>query len=195
MDMSFLRFIGRSLFASVFIVDGLKKVTKPAEQADDAAKVTETLTPLVQRLAPAGYSSHVPDKAETWVRLIGALELAGGAMFATGIGRRLGALLLVKASAINAAIAWPDSAGSESERSEGRSKALTHGALLGAALVASRDLQGRPSLSYRTEKGVKRAGDKAEVAKGRAQRSAKRATKDARKKAKKVSKKIDAAVH
>ena len=61
--------------------------------------------------------------------------------------------------------------------------------------MASRDLQGRPSLSYRTEKGVKRAGDKAEVAKGRAQRSAKRATKDARKKAKKVSKKIDAAVH
>ncbi len=192
--MSFLRFIGRSLFASVFIVDGLKKVTKPAEQADDAARVTETLTPLVQRLAPAGYSSHVPEQAETWVRLTGALELAGGAMFATGIGRRLGAILLVKASAMNVAIAWPDKSTSESERSASRSEALTHGALLGAALVASRDLQGRPSLGYRTEKGAQRAVDKAEVVKGRAQRSAKRAAKDARKKAKKVSKKIDAAV-
>lgn len=193
--MSFLRFIGRSLFASVFIVDGLKKVTKPAEQADDAAKVTETLTPLVQRLAPAGYSSHVPEQAETWVRLTGAAELAGGVMFATGIGRRLGALLLVKASAMNAAIAWPDRNAAEPERSEGRSRALTHGALLGAALVASRDLQGRPSLAYRTEKGTEKAVDKVERAKSRAQRSARRAGKDARKTAKRVSKKIDAAVH
>ncbi len=50
----------------------------------------------------------MPEKAETWVRLSGAAQIVGGAMYATGIGRRLGALLLAKASVLNLAIALPD---------------------------------------------------------------------------------------
>src|SRR5690554_1741697 len=105
--MSLIRFIARSLIAGSFIVDGVKKVTTPADSAAEAEEFTARVTPLVQRIAPAGYSSWVPDSAESWVRIGGAMQIAGGAMFATGIGRRLGALLLAKASVLNTAIALP----------------------------------------------------------------------------------------
>lgn len=194
-DMSLIRFLGRSMFASAFIADGIKKVTKPAEQAPEAEAFTHTVTPLLQRVAPAGYSSHVPDQAETWVRLTGGAQVLGGAMFATGIFRRLGALLLTKASIVNVAMAWPSKDAPAEERAEGRSKALTHAALLGAALVASQDLQGKPSLAWRTEHTAERAANKAGKAKGKVQKEARKAAKQARKQAKKVSKKIDSAIH
>lgn len=192
--MSLLRFLGRSLFAATFIADGIKKVSAPAEQAEDAARFTEALTPVVQRLAPAGYSSYVPERPETWVRATGAMEIVGGAMFATGIGRRLGALLLVKASALNVAIAWPGADAVDAEKAERRSRALGHAALLGAALVATQDLQGKPSLAWRTEHGVKAAVDKADHLKGKARRKADKAARQAKKQAKRVGKKIESAV-
>lgn len=192
--MSLLRFLGRSLFAAAFIADGVKKFTSPAEQADDAAGFTNTVAPVVQRITPAAYSSYVPDKPETWVRITGAAEVLGGAMFATGIGRRLGALLLVKASALNLAIAWPDKEADDEDKAAGRSKVLTQAALLGAAIVAAQDLQGKPSLAWRTEHGVRAAADKADKLKGQAKRKAEKAAKKAKKQAKRVGKKIDSAV-
>lgn len=196
--MSFLRFLGRSLFAATFIADGVKKFTHPADQAEDAASFTNAVTPVVQRIIPSSYSSYVPEQPETWVRLTGALEIAGGAMFATGLGRRLGALLLTNASMLNLAIAWPAADASDEEKSAGRSKALTQAALLGAAVVAAQDLQGKPSLAWRTEHSARSAADKADKLKGKATRktkkAAKNAQKQAKKQAKKVGKKIDSVI-
>ncbi len=147
--MSLLRFLARSLFASAFVADGVRKVSSPAELAPEAEAFTSRFTPLVQRVVPSGYSSHVPDRAESWVRICGAVEVVGGVMFATGIGRRIGACLLAKASILNIAVALPDKDADPDEKQERRPDVLKNVALLGASLLATQDLQGRPSASWR----------------------------------------------
>jgi len=46
--MSLLRFLARSLFASAFVADGVRKVTSPAELAPEAEAFTARVTPFVQ---------------------------------------------------------------------------------------------------------------------------------------------------
>jgi len=162
--MSLLRFLARSLFASAFVADGVRKVTAPAELAPEAEVFTSRVTPLVQRVVPSGYSSHVPDRAESWVRIYGAVEVVGGVMFATGIGRRLGAFLLANTSLLNIAVALPDKGADPDEKQARRPEVLKNVALLGASVLATQDLQGRPSSSWRrknTPRKLRRAKAKA----------------------------------
>ncbi|RMB58864.1 DoxX family protein [Tessaracoccus antarcticus] len=204
--MSLLRFLSRSLFASAFIADGVKKLRNPAESAPEAEAFTARVVPLLQRVVPAPYSSSIPESTETWVRLGGAAEVAGGVMFATGIGRRLGAVLLAKSTVLNVAIALPAKGASKEEKDAARPKVLTNLALLGATLIAARDLQGRPSLSWRAEQTVKAADKKisattddiSHTAKKAAKKAEKKGhdlSKSARKEAKKVGKKLESVIH
>lgn len=196
--MSFLRFVARSLVAGVFIVDGVKKITRPEEVADDAEQFTSTVTPLIQRVAPAGYSSWVPEDARTWVRGAGAAQVAGGAMFATGIGRRLGACLLAATSVLNVAIALPGKDATKAQKDAARPEVLTHLALLGSTVLAAQDLQGRPGLAWRAdhtiEKVDKKISDTSQKLSRKASKAAKRATKDARKARKQVGKKLESVI-
>ena len=153
--MSLLRFIARSLVAGAFIADGAKKFKQPAEAAADAAAFTAKITPLVQRAVPAAYSSWVPEQAETWVRLTGGAQILGGVMFATGLGRRLGALILANSTILNIAIAYPGKDATKEERAAARPEVLTQLALLGSTLLAAQDLQGKPSLAWRAEHAKK----------------------------------------
>lgn len=153
--MSLLRFISRSLFASAFVIDGVKKVSKPSESAPQAEAFTAKVVPLLQRVVPAPYSSSIPESTETWIRVGGAAQLAGGLMFATGIGRRLGAVLLAKSSILNLAIALPGRDATKDEKDAARPQVLTSLALLGATVLAARDTQGQPSLSWRAEHAAK----------------------------------------
>lgn len=187
--MSLLRFAARTLFASYFISEGVKAVTKPAETAADAEAFTNTVSPLLQRVVPADVASYVPEKAETWVRLAGVAQIAGGVMFATGIGRRLGALLLAKASVLNLAISAPGKQASDEAKKLARPEMLRNGALLGAAVLATQDLQGKPSLSWRSAQAAKAAEKKASALGNDVSRSARKASAKAEKQAKKLSKK------
>ena len=65
-------------------------------------------------------------------------------------------------------------------------------AIIGAAVLATQDLQGRPGLSWRTEHAAKLADKKAGQIGDDMSRSAKRAAKKTRKAAKKLGKKIEA---
>ncbi len=200
--MSLLRFVARSLFASAFVVDGVKKVSKPSECAAEAEAFTEKVVPMLQRVVPAPYSSSIPESSETWVRVSGAAQIAGGLMFATGLGRRLGAMLLAKSSILNLAIALPAKDASRDEKAAARPAVLTSLALLGASMLAARDTQGQPSLGWRAEhtakvaeKKISGAGD--DVA-GSARKALKKADKkrdelsrSAAKKARKLTKKLD----
>lgn len=169
--MSLLRFLARSLFASAFVADGVRKVTSPAELAPEAEAFTTRITPFVQRVVPSGYSSHVPDRAESWVRICGAVEVVGGVMFATGIGRRIGACLLAKASILNIAVALPEKGADPEEKQARRPEVLKNVALLGASVLATQDLQGRPSASWRR----RNASRKLRRAKARVARKARQA--------------------
>ncbi|MHA6511659.1 DoxX family membrane protein [Tessaracoccus sp. Z1128] len=203
--MSLLRFVARSLFASYFIAEGVKAVTKPAESAPDAERFTSAVSPLLQRVVPADIASYVPENAETWVRISGVAQIVGGAMYATGIGRRLGALLLAKASVLNLAIALPDKGASSVAKDASRPEVLRNAALLGAAVLAAQDTEGRPSLSWRadhaakvTEKKAAAIGDdvsrSAHRAAARAEKQARQLSKKARRSAKAFTRKIEATV-
>ncbi len=161
--MSVLRFIARSLFASAFIADGVRKVTSPADVAPQAELLTSRVAPVVQRVVPSGYSSHVPESTETWVRLCGAAEVAGGVMFATGLGRRLGALLLSGASLSNLVMALPSKESDEDDKQARRPEVLTRVALLGASVLATQDLQGRPSVAWRRKHAARRRKARSQV--------------------------------
>ena len=182
--MSLLRFLSRSLFASAFVIDGVKKVRHPSESAPEAEAFTAKVVPLLQRVVPAPYSSSIPESTETWVRLGGAAEVAGGVMFATGLGRRLGAVMLAKASVLNVAIAMPSKGASKEEKDAARPQVLTNLALLGASLLAARDTQGHPSLSWRAEQTVKAADKKKDEL-----------VRSARKETKKLGKKLESVTH
>ena len=202
--MSLLRFVARSMFAGYFITEGVKAVTKPAELAPDAEAFTSRVTPLVQKVVPADVSSYVPEKAETWVRVSGVAQIAGGAMFATGIGRRLGALLLANASVLNVAIALPGRDATREAKSSARPDVLRNIALLGASLLAIQDTQGRPGLAWRADHAAKATSQKAATlsadvsksakdAAAKTEKKAKRLARKARRQAKRISKQIDAA--
>lgn len=204
--MSLLRFLSRSLFASAFVIDGVKKVRHPSESAPEAEAFTAKVVPLLQRVVPAPYSSSIPESTETWVRLGGAAEVAGGVMFATGLGRRLGAVMLAKASVLNVAIAMPSKGASKEEKDAARPQVLTNLALLGASLLAARDTQGHPSLSWRAEQTVKAAdkklSDTGDDLSRKAKKAAKKADKkkdelvrSARKETKKLGKKLESVTH
>ena len=78
-------------------------------------------------------------------------------MFATGIGRRIGALLLAKASILNIAMSLPEKGADPDEKQARRPEVLKNTALLGASILATQDLQGRPSASWR-RRNVSRRG-------------------------------------
>ncbi|MCG6568317.1 DoxX family protein [Tessaracoccus sp. ZS01] len=183
--MSLLRFVARSLFASYFISEGVKAVTKPADTAPDAEAFTHTFTPLVQRIVPADLASYVPEKAETWVRISGVVQIVGGAMFATGIGRRLGAAMLAKASVLNLAISMPGKQATQEAKEHARPEMLRNAALLGAAVLATQDLQGRPSLGWRSAHAAKVTEKKVSALSNDVSRKA-------RKQAKRIGKKLEA---
>ncbi len=201
--MSLLRFVARSMFAGYFITEGIKAVAKPAEIAPDAEAFTSKVTSLAQRIVPADVSSYVPDKAETWVRIAGVAQVAGGAMFATGIGRRLGALLLTKASILNVAISLPPGDATKEAKESARPDVLRNVALLGACVLATQDTQGKPSLAWRADEAARvsgqkaaRLGDdvtrKAQITALRTEKKARKLARKARRQAREIGKKIDA---
>lgn len=159
--MSLLRFVARGLFASHCIADGVSALRNTPERADEAEAFTDKAVPLVQRVVPAQYSSYVPEQPEQWIRLGGALKILGGAMFASGIGRRLGALLLIPATALDIVVAWPKKEIEGEERRIAQREALKNVAILGAAILGSRDLQGSPSLAWRAEQSRRAASKQA----------------------------------
>ncbi len=187
--MSLLRFVARGLFATYFIAEGVKAASKPAELAPDAERYVSSVTPMVQRVLPADIAVYVPEKAETWVRMAGIAQVAGGAMYATGLGRRLGALLIAKASVLNLAMALPDKGAPKATKQAARPDVLRSAALLGAAVIATQDTEGKPSMAWRAEQAAKEAERKAVAAGEDATRSAKKAAAKAEKEGKKLAKK------
>ena len=146
--MNLLRFAGRTLLASYFIVNGARAIADPAPLTAEAEPVARAFVPLAQQTLPPSVSAYVPEDTRTLVRLNGLLALAGGLGMATGLGRRVGAGLAA-VSMVPHLIASDPRQASREDRSAAISVLLRNAALLGAALVASQDTQGNPSLVWR----------------------------------------------
>lgn len=184
--MSLVRFVARSMVASHFITDGVHTLRQADELAESADGFTSKAIPLVQRIVPASYSSYVPEEAKSWVRISGLMKITGGAMFATGIGRRLGAALLIPATILDIAVSWPEKSADQDQRKIAQREALKNVALLGATILATRDLQGSPSLSWRAENSRKMAAKQAASARDTVAKLGRKAKRKARKAAREL---------
>lgn len=162
--MSLLRFAGRALFSTYFVADGFKLLTKPDESVDEVAPAVDRFLPAIQAFLPPDVADRVPEDARTWTRLLGLAQIVSGVAYATGLARRPAAMVLAKASLIRAV-------GDASSKDRGH--LLTHLALFGAAVVATQDTAGRPSLAWRAEQSRKAIEQRAEVAGKAAAKSAK----------------------
>lgn len=151
--MTLLRSAARTMLASYFVVSGVKALRDPESLIPAAEPLVDTVVPQVQRFAPEQVSQVVPTDAVTWVRINGVLELVGGVALATGKGRRLGAALLALSLVPTTIGKYPFwSRRDPAERAADRDHFLKNVSLLGGVLIASRDTEGRPSLSYRANK-------------------------------------------
>ena len=193
--MSLLRFAGRTMLASFFVVQGVKAVLNPEPLVADADPFAKAFVPLAQKVAPPSVAGYLPEDTKTLVRITGAAQIVGGLMLATGIGRRLGAGVLGLSMVPHVIASKPSKNSTAEEREIAKSHLLRNVALLGGAILASLDTQGRPSLAWLADDRRQRLATDAErtakhltgtakrtghgVAK-EARRAAKRAAKDAR---------------
>ena len=146
--MSLMRFAARSMLASFFVVQGAKAVVNPEPLVADAEPIARSFVPLAQRVAPASLAGYVPDDTKTLVRASGVAQVVGGLMLATGIGRRLGASVLGLSMVPHVLASRPSKAASITEREISKAQLLRNVALLGGAILASLDTQGKPSLAW-----------------------------------------------
>ena len=152
--MTLLRAGARTMLASYFVVSGVKALRNPDQFVKAAEPLTDRVVPLVKKYAPSQVATVVPEEAVSLVRANGAAQVVGGLGLATGIGRRVGALLLA-ASIVPSTVAkhpfWTKT--DPEEKALERAQFLKNTSLLGGVLLASLDTEGKPSLAYRAQKG------------------------------------------
>lgn len=160
--MSLLRFAGRTMLASFFVVQGAKAVINPEPLVADADPLAKAFVPLAQKVAPASVAGYIPEETKTLVRVTGAAQVVGGLMLATGIGRRLGATVLGLSLVPHVIASRPSKGATSEERQIAQSHLLRNVALLGGAILASLDTQGRPSLAWLADDRRQRLTSEAE---------------------------------
>lgn len=186
--MSIIRGLGRTLFASYFVVKGTNAAMKPDTFVEDAEPVADRLVPLLQRTLPSSIGSYLPEDTKTLVRLTGAAQAVGGVAMATGLGRRGGAALVATTMVPHVLASIPDKTLPKSERVRARSILLRNVALLGAALMASVDTAGRPSLAWRAADAQRRLAAAAQDQRAAIASTSSDVTRAARKKVAKAQK-------
>ncbi len=172
--MSLLRFAGRTMLASFFVVQGAKAVINPEPLVADADPLAKAFVPLAQKVAPASFASYIPEETKTLVRVTGAAQVVGGLMLATGIGRRLGATVLGLSLVPHVIASRPSKGATSEERQIAQSHLLRNVALLGGAILAAQDTQGRPSLAWLADDRRQRLAADAERTANQLSGSAKR---------------------
>jgi len=176
-----VRRIARPLLAAPLIATGVDAVRHPGPHAEAAR-------PLVDRAAGP---LRLPNDPELIVRVSGAVTAAGGVLLATGRLPRLSALAIVLAAPTTQASTpfWQEK--DPEQRRAQRTLFFKNLGLVGGALLASVDTEGRPGLAYRGRAAKHAAAetieDAGEAAK-RSARSARKAAKRARKDAERATK-------
>jgi putative oxidoreductase len=152
-----VRTAARALLASIFVVDGIRTLSRPEERVEAARPLTDRVTPLLERADP-----RLPTDPLTLVRVKAVADVLAGLALATGRFTR-------PAAAVLAAGLIPHTATEKGNRDQ----VLTNLGLLGGLLLAAVDTEGRPGLRYRTTHAVDRS-----------QRSVRRAVRTAKREAK-----------
>lgn len=164
--MTVVRRLARPLLAAPFVASGADAALHPMASA-------ETVRPLVARVAPP---LRLPQDPELFVRANGAAMAGAGVLLALGRLRRLSALALV-ATSVTTIYAdhafWQEK--DPDARRERRATFLREAGLLGGALLALVDTEGRPGLAWWGRHAVDRAGKTRRHAAREARRTAREA--------------------
>ena len=136
------------MLAGIFVYGGVDALRHPQAKAAVAGDVATAVA------EPLG----LPDDAVTLVRINGGVQVIGGALLAFGKLPRLASLALAASlvpttSAGHAFWAEPDDAA----RADQTVQFLKNVAMLGGLVLAAVDTGGRPSLSWRARRVVRRA--------------------------------------
>lgn len=144
--MSVIRFLGRALFAAPYMVDGYHLITRPERDEERITSTVDRVLPLATTVLPDAAASRLPIEPRTWTRILGGVQVAGAAAYATGVGRRAGAWVLTLASL---------------PRLGAQDTLVRDLGMLGAAVVATQDTEGKPSMAWRAAHSAKRLGSQA----------------------------------
>jgi putative oxidoreductase len=165
--MSVSRLIARPLLASAFVVSGVNSLRNASTIAPQAQPVTDKIAPLAEKAVHAAApSAPVPQDATTWVRIIGAVQVAAGAALATGKAPRLASAALAASLVPTTAAVhrfWEES--DPEQRKQQQQQFFKDVSLLGGLLIAAGDTVGRPGLAWRAQHAAKDAKREARLVK------------------------------
>lgn len=169
--MTVVRRLARPLLASSFVLAGIDQFRHPASQAEAAR-------PMVAKLAP---TLSLPNDPEMLVRSNGAAMAGAGALLAFGKLPRLASLVLAATIVPSTYTQYQFWTQRDPElKRQQRQHFLKNLGLLGGALIAAVDTEGRPGIAWRS----KHAAKDAKRAAGHAKKDARRAAKAAKREAK-----------
>ena len=175
------------MLASFFIVNGAKAAAKPDQLVADADPIARKVVPLVQQVAPPSVANYVPRDTRQLVRITGAAQVLGGLGLATGLGRRASAALLSASMVPHVLASRPGKGATAEQKTAARSVMLRNVALLGGALIASQDTQGKPSLAWRASHEARQLSKEAQAQKKALSKAASKQSRSMKKHAKQLS--------
>lgn len=136
------------MLAGIFVVGGIDALRHPEGAA---AKATDVGPAIAEPLG-------LPTDPVALVRINGAVQVAGGVLLATGKFPRLAAATLA-ASLVPTTYAghrfWEED--DTNTKAQQRTHFLKNVAILGGLIVAAVDTEGRPSMTWRTRRALRRS--------------------------------------
>jgi putative oxidoreductase len=145
--MNLTRRVARPMLAAIFVGSGIDSLRDPKPRVEKARVVTS-------KLADA---AGLPDNPEQLVKVNAGVQVAAGLLLAIGRLPRVAALALA-GSIVPTTLAghrfWEET--EPSTRAQQRIHFLKNLGILGGLLLAAVDTAGKPSLSWRAERAVKK---------------------------------------
>jgi uncharacterized membrane protein YphA (DoxX/SURF4 family) len=184
--MSLLRFAARTMLASFFVVNGVKALRNPESLVPATEPIAKAFLPLAEKTLPPQAAAYLPEDAKGLVKLTALAQIAGGISLATGLGRRVGALVLAVSMVPQLVDSAPFGPSGDGERTGDFVRDL---ALTGGVLLASGDTEGQPTLAYKAKTRAEMLGREAEHTKAAVVREAERTKKSLQREGKRAARK------
>ena len=151
--MTAIRLIARPMLASMFVAGGIDALTHAASKVPKAAKVTEQVPTLAERIAPG---LPVPTDPATLIRINGGVQVLAGLALATGRLPRLSSLVLA-ATLVPTTYAghpfWEEK--EQATRSAQRTQFFKNVSMMGGLLLAGVDTEGKPGVAWRARRAAR----------------------------------------